>query len=124
MKHPLPGEATELYARLLRAPPAAARDLTTMVRCHLATATQRHEADAFVDIGLATAIGEACLALLEGFDQADPDQGRAIQAACVYFAAADDAEDDFSSVLGFDDDAGLLNHVAELLDRPDLIIPL
>lgn len=71
---------------------------------------------------MATAIASSCCALLDAWEQApEPDQ-RAIQAACLYYVHLDDEEDDFSSVVGFDDDAEVLNHVANRLGRADLFV--
>jgi len=98
--------------------------LEELVRAHLRAVRAAHERDAFVDVELAVRVGEACLALLESYDGATEDHRRGIQAACTYFAAPHDGEDDFESVVGFDDDRAILNHVAVNLGRYDLLIRL
>jgi hypothetical protein len=71
---------------------------------------------------LVHAIGDACLALLDRWHQSSQAHRHEIQAACLYFADADDGTDDFATIGGFDDDARVLNHVCKKIGRRDLLI--
>ena len=47
-----------------------------------------------------------------------------VQAAVLYFINTDDASPDLESILGFDDDAHVVNAVCRLIGRPDLEVKL
>ena len=83
---------------------------------HLATRT--HE---FLDIGLAKKIADQCLNLLNDIDVDTPKETRQlIQAAIRYFLLDDDADSDKESLIGFDDDARVVELVAREIGREDL----
>lgn len=65
-------------------------------------------------------------ALLNSLNHRDtPDTARnAVYAAARYFALHDDGNPDLDSVVGFHDDAEVLNAVARYLGRQDLVIEL
>ena len=90
----------------------------------MATARTAARESGFVDLDLAERVGNACLTLLEAWPLLPAYEQRLIQAACLYFADTDDEDDDFTSVIGFEDDAEVLNHVASLVGRDDLLIEL
>lgn len=92
------------------------------VLAHRTAAERAVQDDGHVDLNMACAIAAGCFALLDAWEQLDEPQRRAVQAACLYYVHQDDEEDDFSSVVGFDDDAEVLNHVAALLKRPELSV--
>ena len=75
----------------------------------------------FLDLGLAEALGKACLRLLERLDDAQTNGPGLIQAAVQYFVLEEDAEDDLS-VAGFDDDAEVFNAVVRHLGWPELAV--
>lgn len=99
----------------LRATPATSATLRAGVTAHLAHARRVAAADPFVDIARAEQVAAACLALLDAWPTLDDDARSWVAAACLYFADSDDDEDDFASILGFDDDAEVVNHVAARL---------
>jgi len=77
-----------------------------------------------IDLHLTHSISQACSNLLEdNWDSAGDFEKRLIMLACNYYIEEDDDEGgDFDSVLGFDDDAAVLNIVLENLEREDLIV--
>jgi hypothetical protein len=82
-------------------------------------ATRRNE---FVDVELGERVARSCAALLELWENLSV-EGRALVAACVdYFAQQQDADDDFASPIGFEDDAAVVSAVARALARPDLVV--
>lgn len=79
----------------------------------------------FVDLALAERVAGGLCALLDGLDHDTPDTARnAVYAAARYFALHDDGNPDLDSVVGFHDDAEVLNAVARYLGRQDLVIEL
>lgn len=80
-------------------------------------ATQRNE---FLDLAAAEALAHGLAALLDQYPDCTPAQQALIIGAARYFVRRDDAEGDLVSVLGFDDDKTVFNHVAEAVGRPEL----
>lgn len=79
----------------------------------------------FVDLALAERVATNLRALLDGLDHDTPDgHRRAVYAAARYFVQMEDGEHDLESEIGFHDDAEVLNAVARLVGRTDLLIPL
>lgn len=112
---PLPASAQDRFTALLALAPRDDLDLRALVEAHRSAVLRAWAQDPFVDRDLAERVAEACLALLDAAgDHA------AVRAACLYFAATDDAEHDTVSVVGFDDDAAVVAHAATLAGRPDL----
>jgi uncharacterized membrane protein YkvA (DUF1232 family) len=74
----------------------------------------------FLDIALAEKIAAAVTTLLAEYEQHPPEHQALIVGAARYFIAEDDLEPDTGSILGFDDDARLLNAVLDAVDRPEL----
>lgn len=99
----------------LRAGPSSAASLRAGVAAHLTLARARAANDPFVDLARAEQVAAACLALLDAWPRLDDDGRSWVAAACLYFADTDDAEDDFTSLVGFDDDAEVVNQVAARL---------
>ncbi len=118
----LPPDLAAHLARLAALPPADPVALRAQVEAHLAAAEAAAAASSFVDVALARRLAASCLALLDTPLPA-PKQALA-QAACRYFADPDDDEDDFASVIGFEDDAELLNHVVHALHLDELHVEL
>jgi hypothetical protein len=120
----LPPELADHLRRLRSLPLGDPSDLRQAVDGHLATAERAAADSAFVDVGLARHIAGACHALLDSWPTLAPANRQLVQAACRYFADPDDDEDDFDSIIGFEDDAELLNHVVAALGRDDLTVEL
>ncbi|MCO4773529.1 MAG: hypothetical protein KDA24_26080 [Deltaproteobacteria bacterium] len=121
---PLPRAIKRRLLELYDNEPMRSRvELREMVTQHRRRTEAIASNDPFVDIGKAIKVERSCLALLDAW-QTLPAPGRAwIQVACLYFAASDDADDDFESVTGFDDDAEVVNHIAVLVGLSRLAIP-
>ncbi len=111
--------------RTLRTTPAPPpEELRALVIAHRARAETLAADDPFIDIDRARQVAEACLALLDALPSLHAEQASWVAAACQYFGAVDDDEDDFDSLVGFDDDAEVVNHVAGLLDLCHIHIEL
>lgn len=79
----------------------------------------------FVDLALAVRVAAGLHALLDALDHDAPDgHRRAVYGAARYFVQMEDGEHDLESEIGFHDDAEVLNAVARLVGRVDLVIPL
>ena len=109
----------------LRAGPLqSAATLRAKVRAHLERAQEHAKHDAFLDLDAATSIAAALEHLLDDWAALDAKARSHAQSACLYFASDDDAEPDFDSVVGFDDDVEALNLVLDLIGRAHLRIEL
>ena len=120
----LPPEALESFSRLLEFPLDSQQSMQEAVDRYLVQVAEASRRDKMVvDVGLAQAIALALKNLL-GYNPASvpTEQQRWIQAATRYFFLDDDSEPDTSSVVGFDDDAAVLNAVAEAVGRSDLVV--
>jgi uncharacterized membrane protein YkvA (DUF1232 family) len=76
----------------------------------------------FVDLELGERVAGSCRALVDGWAGYAPEQRQLVAAAVGYFATQHDADDDFSSPIGFEDDAAVVSAVAVALGRPDLAV--
>lgn len=72
------------------------------------------------DIETAERIAAALTELLNGTSGFADDERALLRGAVEYFLMTDDADGDLEDVLGFDDDARVLNSVLDRLDRGDL----
>jgi uncharacterized membrane protein YkvA (DUF1232 family) len=78
----------------------------------------------FLDIGTAWTLVSQCRRLLLWLEEeSSPDRTRLVQAAVRYFIKSNDGESDLSSPIGFDDDAEVVETVAVVLGREDLLEP-
>jgi len=68
----------------------------------------------FLDIELARRIAAACRLLLQRYPEMDGPYQSAVVGAVRYFIDPDDADHDVDSVLGFEDDAQVVNYVISL----------
>lgn len=121
---PLPPELQTHLDRLLQTPVTTNIDLTRQVIAHLDAAEAQASKSALVDAELARRITTSLLTLLDHWEDMPKPHRRLLQAACEYFVETTDDDHDFHSVIGFEDDAELLNHVARTLDRDDLVVEL
>lgn len=101
-------------------------DLDTLrgqVKVHMAKAEQVMKDKVFFDASLAQRLGLACLAMLDitGLDEA---ARKLVQAAAVYYVEDDDEDGDFSSIVGFEDDAHVLNYVAKKIGHTALAVEI
>ena len=76
----------------------------------------------WLNVALATAIAERLITMLTHQVAAEPDDLSWTLAAAIYFIARDDDDNDFSSPIGFEDDAEVLNACLTYANRPDLCL--
>jgi len=72
----------------------------------------------FLDINLAERLVATCRNLISACNQQDAEQVALVVAGIRYFLDPDDAEADCESVLGFDDDAQVVNWVIQATGLP------
>ncbi len=101
-------------------PPEQAIAQAEAVTTHLIRIQATLQTNEFLDVRLAEAIARALLALLADYATFLPKQQALIIGAARYFVKDDDVEPDSVSILGFDDDARVLNYVLDVIDRPEL----
>ena len=118
----LPTAVAPVFEKLLvkeRVPAQHLRYRISEYLSELADAQQRHE---FLDVQLARTLADQCLLLLDTVDVDTPSETRRlIQAAVLYFLRSEDAESDKESLLGFDDDAVVIELVAREIGREDVL---
>lgn len=114
----LPAETRVAYARLVAAERPVRREILTM---RVATYLSHIESAAAdygqMNVPLALALGQALLQLI---DRCPEEHSPHLRAAVAYFAHSDDADHDFESPLGFDDDVAVFNAVCGHVGLPDL----
>ncbi len=72
---------------------------------------------------MAEKVGAAFEAVLTSTDGFAADERALMRGAVEYFLMAEDASGDLDDVMGFDDDARILNSVLERVGRKDLEVP-
>ena len=122
----LPPEARALFAKLrgdtVLAPPKV---LAVEVKGYFNLIKATGEVSEVVAVEKAKNLASSLMGLLKGLSQDGPvEHHQAIQAACRYFTSEYDGADDMESEDGFDDDIEVMNAVANVLDRDDLVIDL
>ena len=78
----------------------------------------------FIDITLAENIAQTLRQLLRELAIYPENKRRLIVGAARYFMRSQDAQADLESILGFDDDAAVLNYVLKEIGRSDLKVEL
>lgn len=78
----------------------------------------------FIDVALAERIAHTLTGLLNDLSTYPENKRRLIVGATRYFTRGQDAQADLASILGFDDDAAVLNYVLKEIGRDDLRIGL
>ncbi len=123
----IPAAAQPLWRKLIAAQLIPVHELFSQVRAYQQEIAQRADwGDSDVDPALARALVESSLKLLGTLGENTPETTRRlIQAAVRYFVLTDDADGDFDSILGLDDDAEVMNAVLTHLghDRWTVDIP-
>jgi uncharacterized membrane protein YkvA (DUF1232 family) len=94
------------------------------VNAHLQVVRQALTANEFLDWSTAQRIAEVVLRLLDEYGQHTDNQRALIVGATRYFVRDQDVEPDLASLLGFDDDVIVLNHVLDSIGRSDWRIEL
>ena len=119
----VPADARALVADLLAEPSIGHDDLLDAVADYLDEISLAAARDGFVDAKLGETVAEVCLELLADLGSGTSDKdNRLVQVAVRYFVVEDDADGDLTSVVGFDDDARVLNAILRLLGREELLI--
>lgn len=96
--------------------------LPAVVELHLSQI--REVGGANTDMETAEAIGSSLLTLLAEDAEFTGDERALIRGAVEYFLLAEDASGDLDDVLGFDDDARVLNSVLTRIGRADYRVEL
>ncbi len=104
--------------------PEELTQLPAVVELHLDQIRENQGAN--TDVETAEAIGKALLGLLGETAAVDftADERSLVRGAVEYFLLADDAAGDLDEVLGFDDDARVVNSVLHRIGRTDHLIEL
>ncbi len=98
-------------------------DLRDQITAYLEDLARLSLAHEFIDLALATTIGQRFHELIDGITiEMSTEHRRLIHAAAKYFLTEEDADADTASPIGFDDDAFVFNLVAREIGRDDLVI--
>jgi len=89
---------------------------------HLAKAKAAHAGNRLVNVALALAIAEAFKAAVSRWNDVPKHARLWLSAAAMYFAGSDDDEPDFSSPIGFEDDAEVMNACLRLAGLKELCV--
>ncbi len=114
-------EATERFLRHARVvPDSEVQVLRTRVVAHRDRACVEAESNARLDLQLAGRLAQACVALLAEWPRLEPPERALAVGAVRYYVDQHDADDDFGSSVGFEDDRRVLAFVLRrvLPDHP------
>jgi len=92
-----------------RAATFTVEELQAVAQRHLDAAADAHQGNPFVNLRLATALFNAIAQVTMVWETLAPHVCFWFAGAILYFASSDDDEPDFTSPIGFDDDAEVLN---------------
>jgi hypothetical protein len=112
----------EMLAPLMEGELQPAAVLREKVEAHGRAAREAASAGKPVDLARAEQLCRACLTLIDDLPKLRETNRRLVQGAALYFAASDDEEDDFDSIVGLEDDVIVVNYVLSQLGRSDLRI--
>ena len=104
--------------------PALLTVLITEVEQHASLVRSALGVNEFLDVALAEKIAKLLKDLLGNIEKYPKPKQRLIVGASRYFVRSHDAQADLSSLLGFDDDAAVLNYVLVELGHDELRIKL
>lgn len=113
-----------LLARVQDQPRIDEQGLRLMVEAHAASMKALQEDHPFMDAARAAQVADRCLLLLAEWSRLDGPQRILVELACRYFVEDDDEEHDLDSLVGFDDDAEVVNIVARRLGHESYCIDL
>ncbi|MDB4373022.1 hypothetical protein N9Z53_04510 [Mariniblastus sp.] len=100
------------------------KTLQQKVQAHLEATHRVHQRNRLVNVRLATAICETIESIFGTWNTISEGHQNWLRGAILYFADCDDDEPDFSSALGFEDDAELLNACLKHANLSDLCIAI
>lgn len=112
----LSGETRRLFVELLDEPLVPLTRLRSEIEEYMELVEEKSYEYEFLDTVSARLIAEDFLEFLEEADiEPSSREHRLLQAGVRYFVENDDAEDDFTSPIGFDDDTEVKDLVLEVL---------
>jgi len=115
-------DAADLLRGYLLEPIASVDLLVDQLEIYRKQLEAKVDEGAVFDLELAEQLARSCGRLLTSIDDTAPLEDRMlIQAAVRYFTAAEDADDDTESLIGFDDDAAVVEAVAVALHRAEVL---
>lgn len=117
-----PDEQRQFRQLCLPTSPDDLAQLAGVVELHIEH-IREHEGEN-ADVETAEAIAKSLLALLSADGTFDDNERALIRGAVEYFLLADDASGDLEDVLGFDDDARVVNSVVDRINRPEFRVEL
>ncbi|EDL62313.1 hypothetical protein [Gimesia maris] len=100
----------------------AVDELLVSARQHLVLTQKVHAQNAIVNLRLATAIVEVIEQVIKDWDTLPANVQNWLSGAFCYFFHSDDDEPDFSSPIGFEDDAEVLNACLRFARLDDLCL--
>jgi uncharacterized membrane protein YkvA (DUF1232 family) len=104
--------------------PRQVAELNKQIAAHLISVREALRYNEFIDLALAERIANTLTVLLEELANYPEGKQKLIVGAARYFTRDQDAQADFASILGFDDDATVLNYVLIKIGRIDLKVEL
>ncbi|PYP82899.1 MAG: hypothetical protein DMF61_24865 [Blastocatellia bacterium AA13] len=120
------GLSRSQFARLeeyMRAADSLALDeLLNLTEGHLERASRIYQANRLNNVRLAAAIRDSIIAAASEWENLSMVARHWLAAAILYFAQADDQEPDFSSPIGFEDDAEVLNSCLRFAQLDELCL--
>ena len=113
----LPEETREAYARFLKLPELDKESLLERLERYYNRTKSESEVMELADVELAQNLTVSLKQLVE---VCPPENLPAIKAAAYYLFCSEDANSDLDSVLGFEDDAEVVNCVCRMLGQDEL----
>lgn len=117
----LPQSMHDYVVPLIHETPMDVAELYSSVTAHIADIQDKAQLFEFIDIDTGLMVALHCRELLNGITSTTSREHRQlIQVAARYFIQNEDADSDMSSIVGFDDDALVVDTVARIVGRTDL----
>ncbi len=117
-----PDEQRQFRALCIATAPDELADLAAVIELHVDQVAAN--AGPATDVDTARLIGRALCGLLGSDLEFDAEQRAQIRGAIEYFIMTDDASSDLEDVLGFDDDARVLNAMLARIGHPEFSVEL
>jgi len=99
-------------------------DLNKQIIDYLNSIKNALRSNEFLDLCLAEKIADTLTKILGDNSNLPEDKLKLVVGAARYFVRVQDAQGDFDSILGFDDDVTVLNYVLKEIGRDDLKVDL
>ena len=114
----IPPEAERIFSELLSEPPRTVEILSQEIAVFRESVHVRAQNNPFVQETFAISLCDQALELVRALDEHPGElHHRVVQAAVRYLLLAEDADEDFNSITGFDDDAEVLDAVTAFIER-------